>query len=108
MPATGSGSRPPSTILVIERDLDVRKLVATVLGQRGFTVLEGAGAHAMELCRALGERVDVLLSEDPMPANGIPSVILKKPFSLPELVASVEAATNGHGAAKNGSRPAGP
>ena len=92
MSAIDSGPRASRTVLVIEPDPDVRRLLKTVLDQSGFTVLEGVGVHAVGFCRAVGTRVDVVLSEDPVAANGIPVVTLRKPFALPQLVASLDAA----------------
>ncbi len=97
MPVPDCGPPTGKTVLVIERDASVRTLLKTVLGPCGFTVLEGGGVHAMEICRALGRRVDVILTEEPVAFNGIPVVRLPKPFTLPDLVASLDTAIESGG-----------
>ncbi len=94
--STESINGKSGTVLVIESDAAVRGLLRSILRQHGFGVKEGAGAHALEMCRALGDPVDVILCEDGLPTEtGIPVVPLEKPFAIPELIADVRAALEG-------------
>ncbi len=93
MSSAGEGSSSNRTVLVIESDESVRKLLRTVLAQNGFRTLEGAGVHALALCQALGQRVDAVLCEEPLASTaGVPQVRLDKPFLIPQLIASLRRA----------------
>jgi two-component system cell cycle sensor histidine kinase/response regulator CckA len=56
------------TVLLAEDDRSVRRLVASELTRRGFTVLEAEdGAAALEMFRKESGRVDVLVTDVVMP-----------------------------------------
>jgi DNA-binding response OmpR family regulator len=83
-------------ILVLDRDPAIRALLTCVLRQAGFSVREGSGSHALDLCNATGQRVDCVLAEEPMHSRaGVPVVLLSKPFFIRDLTAKLEAALNG-------------
>jgi CheY-like chemotaxis protein len=87
--------RKSGTVLIIDSDEAIRGLIRSILGQQGFEVIEGAGAHALAMCRALGEPVDVVLCEDGLPGeSAIPVVPLPKPFIIGELVGYLHSAVS--------------
>jgi CheY-like chemotaxis protein len=56
------------TILLVEDEEGVRTLVAQVLREHGFTVLEArSGSEAAGICRELGRPVDLLLADVVLP-----------------------------------------
>jgi two-component system, cell cycle sensor histidine kinase and response regulator CckA len=56
------------TVLLVEDDEAVRRIVRELLEREGYLVLEAAGAgSAMQMERDYGERIDVLLSDVIMP-----------------------------------------
>lgn len=60
--------RGSETILVVEDDAEVRRLVVNALGELGYHVIEAiSGRQGLELSRALASRVDVLLTDVIMP-----------------------------------------
>ncbi len=60
---TGSG-----TILVVEDEAVVRKLVRDMLQKFGYAVTEAeSGERALEICRSVGRRFDLLLTDLVMP-----------------------------------------
>jgi CheY-like chemotaxis protein len=62
-PAAGS-----ETILLVEDDPSVRQLAMRVLSSMGFTVLEaGSGEEAISICKVVGGRIDLLLTDLVMP-----------------------------------------
>jgi DNA-binding response OmpR family regulator len=79
-------------VLVLDREAAIRTLLKAVLTENGYRVREGSGVHALKLCEASGERVDVILSEEPLGDSGKPVIVLPKPFAIPNLLASIVAA----------------
>jgi CheY-like chemotaxis protein len=64
------GMTPLPTILLVDDDLDLREVVATILGETGYTVLTAADGY--EALRVLVDRiVDLLITDVQMPGiNG--------------------------------------
>jgi PAS domain S-box-containing protein len=61
-------SRGTETVLVVEDDPNVRRLIVRILANQGYTVLEAAGSReAIDLCRADSRRPDLLISDIVMP-----------------------------------------
>ena len=60
------------TILVVDDDSSIRKLVLDTLEPLGYNILEAAcGEEALELCKSLQEKINLLLSDVIMPGmNG--------------------------------------
>ncbi|MEP6946132.1 MAG: PAS domain S-box protein [Acidobacteriota bacterium] len=59
------------TILVVEDEAVVRKLVCEILVDNGYTVLEANGsAAALEICRTHSSRIDMMLTDVIMPTMG--------------------------------------
>jgi nitrogen-specific signal transduction histidine kinase/ActR/RegA family two-component response regulator len=59
------------TILLVEDELDLRKLTRQILSQHGYTVLEaGNGGEAVQLAASHAGRIDLLLSDVVMPVMG--------------------------------------
>ncbi len=77
-------ARGTETVLVVEDDPNVRRLIARILRTQGYTVLEAGGSRdAIELCRTDSRRPDLLISDIVMPRmNGHElAAQLKKQFS---------------------------
>jgi signal transduction histidine kinase/ActR/RegA family two-component response regulator len=67
-PPAGATVKGEGTVLLAEDDRSVRRLVASELTRRGFTVLEAEdGAAALEMFRKESGRVDVLVTDVVMP-----------------------------------------
>jgi PAS domain S-box-containing protein len=59
---------PRRTILLVEDEVQVRRLTLTMLERHGFRVLEAGGGHeALELCRAEDGAIDLVLTDMVMP-----------------------------------------
>jgi DNA-binding NtrC family response regulator len=69
MASTGN----PATILLVDDDEALRRLVWHILMQQGFHVIEASdGAEALEVASAYAEPVDLLLTDVIMPkVNGL-------------------------------------
>jgi PAS domain S-box-containing protein len=60
--------RGNEVVLVVEDDLNVRRLIVRILKAQGYTLLEAAGAQeAIELCRTHSKRLDLLITDVVMP-----------------------------------------
>ena len=58
----------PSTILLVEDDSVIRKLVAFALGRKNFNVIEATdGVAALDLSRAFEGEIELLLTDINMP-----------------------------------------
>ncbi|MGA8767551.1 MAG: PAS domain S-box protein [Candidatus Acidiferrales bacterium] len=69
---TGRGSE---TILLVEDDEALRKLILNSLSERGYSVLEAAnGTEALQLARQRSGKVDLLLTDVVMPGMSGPQV----------------------------------
>jgi PAS domain S-box-containing protein len=67
-PARASPAHVTSTVLVVEDDEAVRRLVKRVLRERGYQVLEACdGIEAMRLCESHPASIDVVLTDVVMP-----------------------------------------
>ena len=65
---SGTLQRGSETILLVEDEEGVRTLVAQVLREQGFTVLEAkSGSEASRICRELARPVDLLLTDVVLP-----------------------------------------
>ena len=52
------------TILVVDDEPEVRKLVAAIIGSQGYTVLTAdTGEHALALYERLGAKIDLLVAD---------------------------------------------
>jgi signal transduction histidine kinase/ActR/RegA family two-component response regulator len=80
-PAKPVAARGGETVLVVDDTDAVRRLVTVILGQSGYRVLEAVdGREAIELVKASGEPVDLLLTDVVMPgmAGGALASALKE------------------------------
>src|SRR4051812_27276490 len=58
----------PGTILLVDDDEAVRRLLQRVFKENGFHVIEAAdGAQALEVASAFSQRIDLLLTDVIMP-----------------------------------------
>jgi CheY-like chemotaxis protein len=65
-----------ATVLVVEDEEILRQAAAKGLRKRGFEVLEAAnGSAAIEVLRARGSRIDVILLDMTFPGNSIHEVV---------------------------------
>ncbi len=61
----------PKTVLLVEDDAEVRKIVRELLGQQGFLVLEASkGAEAMALAEKYDQPLHLLLTDVVLPGMG--------------------------------------
>ena len=71
----GSPAAGSETVLLVEDELVVRRLVAEILESNGYTVLQaGDGPSALELLRRRGEVIDLLITDVVMPGMSGPEV----------------------------------
>ena len=75
------------TILLVEDEPAVRRVAATVLRGKGYTILEAAnGQHALEIARQQGEpRISLVLSDVVMPAMSGSELVERLRPSLPDM-----------------------
>ena len=67
-PEVGRRQRGTETVLLVEDEDEVRRLVSGVLEHHGYTVLPAARPHeAMALCASHGGAIDLLLTDAVMP-----------------------------------------
>src|ERR1041384_8303741 len=70
-----SSKRYSATILVVDDNVDVLKVVVAILESADFLVLSaGSGPEALELLKGTSTRVDLLLSDVDMPLMSEPDV----------------------------------
>jgi signal transduction histidine kinase/ActR/RegA family two-component response regulator len=65
-PQPAPAEPPPSraTVLVVEDDASIRRLIETILRTQGYTLLLASrGAEALELCRQHPGRIDLLIAD---------------------------------------------
>jgi CheY-like chemotaxis protein len=68
LPSTGRPAHGNGTVLVAEDEPGVRELIAAVLRDDGFTVLEARnGSEAVRFCSEHGRHVDLLLTDVVLP-----------------------------------------
>lgn len=78
---TGQG-----TILVVEDEEDVRKHVAHALGKRGYSILQaGDGQAALDVMKAHGKDVSLVLTDVMMPGMDGPSMVHELLREWPEM-----------------------
>jgi PAS domain S-box-containing protein len=74
------------TILLVEDEDTIRRLVAEVLGRSGYTVLDApAGDAALEVLRSHGGRIDLLLTDVVMPGMSGPDLARVATVERPSL-----------------------
>jgi PAS domain S-box-containing protein len=60
--------RGTETVLLVEDEAIVREMTRSVLEESGYQVLEAAdGARALEICRAHGQHIDIMVTDVVMP-----------------------------------------
>lgn len=75
-----------ATILLVEDDDAVRAVVARMLEEQGFELLVASGSEeAVELCRAQGERIDLVLSDLVMPRTSGEELVATLRRHFPQL-----------------------
>jgi nitrogen-specific signal transduction histidine kinase/ActR/RegA family two-component response regulator len=87
--ATGAGehrARATGTVLVVEDDESIRKLVQRVLTSAGYRVLTAANAaEARSLCESHKETLDLLLTDVVLPSQSGPELAAELPQIVPGL-----------------------
>jgi two-component system, cell cycle sensor histidine kinase and response regulator CckA len=74
-PTDVPASRGAETILLVEDEEMIRRLVRDVLARSGYTVYDApAGAPALELLRSHGDEIDLLLTDVVMPGMSGPTL----------------------------------
>ena len=74
-PADRSSSSGRETILVVEDEVPLRRLLGQILVRAGYTVVEaGGGREALEICRELSEAIDLVITDVVMPDMGGPAL----------------------------------
>jgi len=74
------------TVLVVEDEAMLRRLVCTVLRSGGYEVLAAAdGEEALQFCREHGDKIDLLLSDVVMPGRSGPEIAALAATSSPKL-----------------------
>jgi PAS domain S-box-containing protein len=69
-PAAGEITRGAETILIVEDDRDVRKLLATILQNQGYTTVEAIdGNDAIKVHHARKEKIDLIILDVVMPGK---------------------------------------
>ena len=81
-PASPQGAAPAQpltgteTILLVEDEAQVRKLITDVLGRLGYTVLEATrGEEALRVCRAYEDAIDLAVVDVVMPEKSGPDLM---------------------------------
>ncbi len=74
------------TIMVVEDEAPLRRLVCTILSGAGYKIAEAANGHeALSLAMQYRERIDVLLTDVVMPGMNGPELVEKLRRSRPDL-----------------------
>jgi PAS domain S-box-containing protein len=74
------------TVLLVEDEEGVRRLIATILQQHGYRVLEAAGGEdALGMIKQCGDRIDLLISDVVMPRMGGPELAAQLRELRPEV-----------------------
>jgi CheY-like chemotaxis protein len=75
-----------STILVVDDEPEIRKLVAAMVGQFGYTVLTAdSGEHALTLCKNYKEPIELLITDVVAPGMSGPMLADKLSEKRPDL-----------------------
>jgi CheY-like chemotaxis protein len=90
VPATKEPDRPAprcsGTVLLVEDEEGVRRLIATILEQHGYHVLEAPGGEeALGMLEQCNDRIDLLISDVVMPRMGGPELAAHLREVRPEL-----------------------
>jgi nitrogen-specific signal transduction histidine kinase/CheY-like chemotaxis protein len=88
MPAAEEPARPAqsATVLIVEDEDALRQAVAKMLGKAGFEVLEASdGSAAIDLLRAKGRKVDVVLLDLTLPGASSHEVVVEAAKARPDL-----------------------
>jgi two-component system cell cycle sensor histidine kinase/response regulator CckA len=73
-------------VLLVQVETELREVMAQLLRERGYTVLEAASAvHALSLCSVKGVRPDILITDDILPGEGSQALIEELKKILPHL-----------------------
>jgi PAS domain S-box-containing protein len=74
------------TVLVVEDEAPLRQAVATILSREGFEVLEASnGSAAIELIRANGEQIDLVLLDVTIPGASSQEVVVEAAKARPDI-----------------------
>jgi two-component system, cell cycle sensor histidine kinase and response regulator CckA len=75
-----------ATVLIVEDEDALRQAVAKMLGKAGFEVLEASdGSAAIDLLRAKGRKVDVVLLDLTLPGASSHEVVVEAAKARPDL-----------------------
>jgi two-component system, cell cycle sensor histidine kinase and response regulator CckA len=84
--ATMGGPSQSATLLVVEDEASLREAVAKVLRNTGFEVFEAAdGSTAIEVLRANGGKIDVMLLDMTIPGASSPEVVAEAVKAWPDI-----------------------
>jgi nitrogen-specific signal transduction histidine kinase/CheY-like chemotaxis protein len=79
-------TRGTETILVVEDEVPLRKMVAGMLRSEGYTVLEAESPeHAMEICSMHAARIHMLLTDVVMPRIAGPDLAMRVKTLRPQM-----------------------
>jgi len=85
-PVVSALERGRETVLLVEDEVSVRKLVRTLLNKQGYTILESKDVHdAIRLTRDRPERIDLLLTDVVMPDLSGPELAAQLMTIHPEM-----------------------
>ena len=74
------------TLLLVEDEEVIRRVVRESLRQRGYTVLEASdGVEAITICERPGQRIDLLITDVVMPLMSGPETVRRVQLTRPDL-----------------------
>ena len=83
---TGSALNGVETILLVEDEARVRKLIVDVLKARGYHVMEATrGEEALRLCKQLGSKIDLAVVDVVMPEMSGPDLVKQVAQLCPQM-----------------------
>jgi CheY-like chemotaxis protein len=88
MSGDGELAAPPQngTVLVVEDEADLRQPIVKMLRKTGFVVLEAAdGSSAIDLLRANGGKIDVILLDMTIPGASIHEIVAEAANARPNI-----------------------
>jgi DNA-binding NtrC family response regulator len=81
-----AGRNWEATLLIVEDEDSIRKAVAKMLRETGFEVFEAAdGSSAIELLRANGGKIDVVLLDMTLPGASSPEIVAEALKARPDI-----------------------